>query len=188
MGFGMAVDPWLLKWWDLLGSVPHSTQQALVTYHQRIGCIKLYQVIYTVSVIKSYMFILEFMVSISRCISYQIIRLDFLKYCLSSCRFTNYTYIILVGGLEHFFFSHILLTFIFFRGVAQPPTGIYQTVVDWKTRKSPFHGSRPASHHLPPFHRWIGTQPWQTLRSPSVVRRRLIYVVNFTGKPWEVPT
>ena len=38
------------------------------------------------------------------------------------------TYIWLVGGLEHFSFFHILgisysqLTFIFFRGVAQPPT------------------------------------------------------------------
>ena len=37
-------------------------------------------------------------------------------------------YVSLVGGLEHFLFSHILgisssqLTFIFFRGVAQPPT------------------------------------------------------------------
>ena len=37
----------------------------------------------------------------------------------------------LVGGLEHFLFSHILemsssqVTFIFFRGVAQPPTSIY---------------------------------------------------------------
>jgi len=37
-------------------------------------------------------------------------------------------YMFLIGGLEHFLFSHILgisssqLTFIFFRGVGQPPT------------------------------------------------------------------
>ena len=44
--------------------------------------------------------------------------------------FCTYKYI-LVGGLEHFLFFHILgksssqLTFILFRGVGQPPTSIY---------------------------------------------------------------
>ena len=40
--------------------------------------------------------------------------------------------IYLVGGLEHFLLSHILgmsssqLTFMFFRGVAQPPTSLFK--------------------------------------------------------------
>ena len=71
-----------------------------------------------------------------------------------------YTYIyILVGGLEHILFFHILgmsssqLTFIFFRGVGQPPTSIYIYIwscaktgdIKWNWRKLPWGYLRPFS-------------------------------------------
>ena len=49
----------------------------------------------------------------------------------------GYTIVDLGGGLEHFLFSHILgfyssqLTFIFFRGVAQPPTSDLMVITWW---------------------------------------------------------
>ena len=60
----------------------------------------------------------------------------------------------LVGGLEHFLFSHILgisssqLTFIFFRGVAQPPTSNFWTSWGFQLKCfglifAEFHKGRP---------------------------------------------
>ena len=57
---------------------------------------------------------------------------------------------LLVGGLEHFLFSHILgilssqLTFIFFRGVGQPPTR-FKYVVFNKPGCTPFDYSENIS-------------------------------------------
>ena len=73
---------------------------------------------------------------------------NLLHQCASRLARLIYSHCHLVGGLEHFLFSHILgissspLTFIFFRGVAQPPTSHDSFCAwgsDWMERPDRLH-------------------------------------------------
>ena len=86
----------------------------------------------------------------------------------------------LVGGLEHFFFSIYLqessqLTFIFFRGVAQPPTSSCFSTKHCQsitkiTRRSPFSNAQTAHCHAGWwFGTWLDYFPfhiWDVIRQP----------------------